>query len=151
MTIENWMQILIATIGIVIAAVSASLSYFFTKRNQLRVDECRLKEKCYLDYIKALSDNVLIDNLAESRSRLSEAHNHILLIGSSEVVEKLRNFTMLIAIDNLKGFTQEENDVLLTELIKSMRIDLYKKSKINTNYPMVSLSGKRKTKQKIKE
>ena len=60
MTIENWMQILIATIGIVIAAVSASLSYFFTKRNQLRVDECRLKEKCYLDYIKALSDNVLI-------------------------------------------------------------------------------------------
>ena len=151
MTIENWMQILIAVIGIVIATISASLTYFFTKRNQLRADECRLKEKCYLDYIKALSDNVLSDDLDESRSRLSEAHNHILLIGSSQVVEKLRNFSILISIGNHKGFTQEEHDTSLTELIKSMRIDLYKNSKINTKYPIISLSGKRNMEQKIKE
>ena len=61
--------------------VSASLTCFYTKRNQLRVDGYRLKEKCYLDYIKALSNNVISNNRDESRSKLSDAHNHILLIG----------------------------------------------------------------------
>ena len=149
MTIENWIQILIPIIGIVLAVVSASLSYFFTKRNQLRADECRLKEKCYLDYIKALSDNVLNDNLDESRRQLSDVHNQILLIGSPDVVEKLRLFSELISIGNAKGFTQEEHDISLTELIKCMRTDLYKKSRINNNYPVISLSGKHRKGQKI--
>jgi len=148
MTIENWIQILVPIIGIILAVVSASLSYFFTKRNQLRADECRLKEKCYLDFIQALSDNVLTDNLDESRRQLSDAHNHILLIGSPDVVEKLRHFSKLISVDNTKGFTQEEHDISLTELIKSMRSDLYKNSKINNNYPIISLSGRHKRGQK---
>jgi len=139
---DIWIQILVPAVGIAVVAASASLSYFFTKRNQLRADECRLKEKFYLDYIKALSDNVLIDNHDDSRSRLSNAHNHILLIGSSDVVVKLRSFTKLIAIDNKEGFTIDEHDMSLTELIKSMRVDLYKKSIVNNNYPKISLSGK---------
>lgn len=151
MTIGNWMQILVSVVGIIIAALSASLSYFFAKRNQLRADESRLKEEYYLNYIKSLSDNVISANLDETRSKLSDAHNHILLIGSSDVVGKLRQFSTLIAIDNPNGFTHDEHDILLTELIKSMRIDLYKNSKINANYPIISLSGKRKMKQKVKD
>ena len=139
---DAWIQILASAVGIAVVAASASLSYFFAKRSQLRADECRLKEKCYLDYISALSDNVLIDNRDDSRSRLSDAHNHILLIGSSDVVDKLRHFTRLIAIDNKEGFTKGEHDMSLTELIKSMRVDLYKKRKVNDNYPQISLSGK---------
>ena len=94
-----------------------------------------------MDYIKALSDNVQMDNHDDPKRRLSDAHNHILLIGSSDVVEKLRHFTELIAINNKKGFTQQEHDVSLTEPIKSMRTDLYKKSRINNNYSKISLSG----------
>ena len=139
---EIWVQVLVSIIGIVVVAVSTSLSYFFAKRKQLSADECRLKEKCYLDYIKALSDNVLIENCDDSLRQLSSAHNHILLIGNADVVRNLRHFTKLIAIDNKKGFTQEEHDKSLTELIKSMRIDLYKKKEINNGYPYISLSGK---------
>ena len=134
---ENWMQILAPFIGIVLAALSASLSYIYTKRNQLRADECRLKEKYYLDYIEALSYNVISDDFEESKNKLSDAHNHILLIGSSDVVAKLRHFHMLLN----KDYTQKEHDKALTELVKSMRIDLYKKSETNKDYPEICLSG----------
>ena len=142
MSIENFIQILVPIIGIILVAVSASLSYFYTKRNQLRADECRLKEKYYLDYIKALSDNVLSDNLEEAKDKLADAHNHIFLIGSADVVAKLRNLHNYISPDNVRCFTKKEQDMLLTELIKSMRSDLYKDSKINRNYPIIGLSGK---------
>ena len=141
MSVENWIQLLVPAVGLLIAVISASLSYFFTKRSQLRADESRLKEKYYLDYIKALSHNVLPGDESETRSKLSDAHNHILLIGSSDVVAKLRAFSNLIAINNEKGFTLDEHDAALTALIKSMRNDLYKKRNINENYPVISLSG----------
>jgi len=67
----------------------------------------------------------------------------ILLIGSSDVVEQLRCFTKLIGVDNKKGFTIDEHDKMLTELIKRMRLDLYKGKNVNENYPIVSLSGSR--------
>jgi len=144
MSVENWIQIFVPVVGIIIAAVSASLSYIYTKRNQLRANESRLKEESYLNYIKALSNNVLSDDFEDSKSQLSDAHNHILLIGSSDVVVKLRTFSKLIGADNTEGFTIDEHDAFLTELIKSMRNDLYKDNKINQNYPIISLSGKQK-------
>ena len=144
MSLENLIQILVPFFGIVIAVVSASLSYIYAKRNQLRADECRLKEKYYLDYIEALSSNVMAGEIDESRRKLSNAHNHIILIGSSDVVANLRRFSKLIAIDNPKGFTIEEHDNMLTELVKSMRRDLYKNKAINKNYPIISLSGNRR-------
>ena len=133
--------------GILIATLPAALTYYFTKRSQLRADESRLKEKYYLSYIKALSNNVLSDNLDESKSMLSDARNHILLIGSSDVVARLINFSDYISPDRKEPYSQEKHDMLLTELIKSMRDDLYEKDKINQNYPTVSLSGKRKIKE----
>jgi len=144
MSIENWIQISVPVVGVIIAVVSASLSYFFTKRNQLRIDEARLKEQHYLRYIKALSNNVMSDiPLDESRSELSDAHNHILLIGSSDVVIQLRRFTEYIAVNNKSNFTSDCHDKMLTELIKSMRRDLYKGRSVNRNYPIISLSGSR--------
>jgi len=143
MSIENWIQISVPIIGIVIAVVSASLSYYYAKCSQLRADESRLKEKSYLDYIKALSNNVISYNQKEAKGKLSDAHNHILLIGSAGVVMRLREFSKFIAIENYNSehFTIDEHDRLLTELIKSMRRDLYKGRNVNKDYPIVSLSG----------
>ncbi|MCL2446996.1 MAG: hypothetical protein FWD06_09555 [Oscillospiraceae bacterium] len=148
MTIDNWTEVLAPVVGIVLAAITASLSYFFAKRSQLRADERRLKEKCYLEYIGALSNNVLSDNIEDARSKLSDAHNHILLIGNSDVVANLRKFSRLIGCDNTNGFTREEHDETLTSLLKSMRQDLYKNRKINDNYPVVSLNGKHRRDRK---
>ena len=143
MSIENWIQMSVPIVGIVLAVVSASLSYLYAKRSQLRADELRLKEKSYLDYIKALSNNVISDNQKEAKGKLSDAHNHILLIGSASVVTKLRKFSKFIAIDNYNSehFTIDEHDRLLTDLIKAMRKDLYKGRSVNKDYPIVSLSG----------
>ena len=39
-------------------------------------------------------------------------------------------------------FSQNEHDRILTELIKGMRIDLYKSKKVNDGYPQIGISGK---------
>ena len=69
-----------------------------------------------LDYIKALSNNVISNNQKEAKGALSDAHNHILLIGSASVVTSLRKFSRFIAIDNYNSehFTIDEHDRLLT-------------------------------------
>ena len=142
MTMENWIQLMIPIIGIIVAAVSAALTYYFSKKKQILSDESRLKEKFYLEFISALSNNVLTDDMEASKSRLSEAHNNILLIGSSDVVAKLRMFANYIGPSNKEAFSQSEHDRLMTELIKSMRLDLYKSKKVNDGYPQIGISGK---------
>ncbi|MEA5016513.1 MAG: hypothetical protein VB099_18315 [Candidatus Limiplasma sp.] len=144
MTIGNWIQVLIPVVSIVVAIASATLTYYFSKRKQILADESRLKEKFYLEYINALSNNVLSDNLDDSRSRLSEAHNNILLIGNADVVTKLRNFSDYIGPSNKERFNQKVHDELVTELVKSMRVDLYKNPKINVGYPTIGISGKKR-------
>ncbi len=144
MSADNWVQLLVPIIGIVVAAVSAGLSYIFAKKQQIRADERRLKEEGYLEYIAAISNNVLSDDIESSRSRLSDAHNHILLIGSSDVINKLRKFTYYISPDNEGDFHQQVHNELITELIKSMRYDLTNKKNINKGYPIIGVSGKRK-------
>lgn len=142
MTTENWIQLIVPVVSIVVAIISAALTYYFSKKKQILSDENRLKEKFYLEYINALSNNVLSDNLDESKSRLSEAHNNILLIGSADVVAQLRKFTDYIGPSRGCAFSQNEHDRLVTELIKSMRIDLYKNKKVNEGYPLIGISGK---------
>ena len=76
------------------------------------------------------------------KSMLSNAHNNILLIGSADVIAKLRIFTDYIGPSNKEVFRQKEHDILVTELIKSMRVDLYKNKAVNDGYPLIGISGK---------
>ena len=55
MTVQNWIELLIPTISIIVVAVSAGLTYFLAKKQQIAADERRLKEKYYLNYIEAVS------------------------------------------------------------------------------------------------
>lgn len=145
---NSWIQILISVISIVAAIVSASLTYYFSKRNQLFSDESRLKEKFYLEYIDALSENVSTGNHEKSKRELSVASNNLLLVGSADVVIKLRKFSFYISPDNISEFNSERHNELLTELIKSMRLDLYKNKKINKGYPIVGVLGKNRINEK---
>lgn len=143
MSIENWIQLLIPVISIVAAIISAAISYYLSEKSKITAREKRLKEKCYIEYIEALSHNVLSDDLDESKSRLSQASNQILLIGSAEVVRNMRRFAECIGPTN-SAFSQEQHDLLLSNLLKSMRTDLYQSHRINDGYPQIGVLGKRR-------
>ena len=70
MTVENWIELLVPIIGIVVAAVSAGLTYYFAKKQQIAADESRLKEKYYLNYIEAVSNIVVSDNSESAPSTI---------------------------------------------------------------------------------
>ena len=141
---EYIVQIIITAIGVITAIITASLSYYYTKKNQLEADERRLKEKYYLAYIQAVSDMVVVENKEEARANLAEAQNQLLLIGSADVVSCVLKFH-----DYVKPSNEEErkkgtdkHDILLTDIMKAMREDLYKNRSINKGYPVIHLSGK---------
>lgn len=147
MTMKEWIQLLVPVIGVIAAIVSAALTYYFSKRKEVLSAERRLKEKFYLEFINALSSNVLTKDKDNAKSILARASNNILLIGSVDVVIKLRIFEKYIGPSNKENFNQREHDILLTELIKSMRNDLYKnkafnKRAVNKGYPTVGVIGK---------
>ncbi len=81
-------NIIFATIGLLASVVTASMSYYFTKKHELKMEERRLKEEYFKKFLKALSD-VAIDNKNEKAlNRLSEGFNYLLLIADAEVVGK---------------------------------------------------------------
>lgn len=142
MTVQNWIELLIPTISIIVAAVSAGLTYFFAKKQQIAADDRRLKEKYYLNYIEAISNIVVSNNPEKARDQLANAQNQLLLIGSADAVSKLMAFHNYIKPSNPKDVTSETHDILLTDLLKSMRTDLYKSKHVNFEYPTIHLTGK---------
>ena len=140
MTAENWIELLVPMIGIVVAVVSTGLTYYFTKKQQIAADERRLKEKYYLNYIDAVSNIVVSNNSERARDQLADALNQLLLVGSAEVVSNLMIFFDYINPINSKNFVSEKHDELLTNLLKSMR-------KVNEDYPLIHLTGKAPKKQ----
>ena len=146
MTFEQWVQLIAPFAAVIIAIISAALSYYFAKKQQILAEERRLKENAYLGFIDAMNHNVMDDDIQEARERLAIARNKLLLIADSQVVIDLCKFTDSIACDRTGEMQQNEHNRLLTEMLKSMRKDLYKKKDINKNYPSVALSGKRRTK-----
>ena len=142
MNVENWIQLLVPVIGIIVVTVSTALTYYFSKRKQILTDESRLKEKFYLNYIEAVSNMVIFKNSDKARDQLADALNQLLLVGSSEVVRNLMIFHNYLNLSNQDGFDSSKHDELLTALIKSMRGDLYRTSKVNEGYPIIHLTAK---------
>ena len=136
----NW---IVPLVSIVVAIISASLSYYFTKRLQMKADERRLKEEYYQKYINAVSEVAINNDDLSALNKLADSHNKITLIGSSNVVLKAMNFhTYLVNCKRGKAFSLQKHDEMLTDLIKAMRLDLYKKKNTNKDYPIIHLSGK---------
>jgi hypothetical protein len=142
MTYENWIQLLVPVISIIVAIISAVMAYLFAKKKQILADECRIKEKYYLNYIEAVSNIVVSNDSEKALDHLSNAQNQLLLVGSAKVVANLMIFHDFVKPSNRKEFNSQKHDELLTELLKSMRYDLYKSKKVNNGYPIIHLTGK---------
>lgn len=139
--------ILVAVIGLVASTITASLSYYLTKKHQFKIDERRLKEEYYKSFIKALSDVAIANKDESAQRRLSEGFNSLIVIGSPRVVKKLMEFHDFARRENTTIPRDSEewsmkHDVLLRELIKEMRQDLFGKEKnIDTFISDVHLVG----------
>ena len=133
-------ELIVAIVGAFVTVVTAILTNFFTKKNQLRFEERKLKEEYYTNYIKAISANVLMKG---EDGELDDAQNRLLLVGSTDVVTSLMAFFDKIRPSS-PPLSREEHDALLTDLIKAMRADLYGTKTVNKGFPQVHLSGLRR-------
>ena len=125
----NW---LVPSISIIVAIVSASLSYYFTKRLQMTADERRLKREYYQKYLIALNDIGINPKNIDCQNNFAKLHNTITLIGNPDVVKNVMDFhTFNIERREDSNDNKQNHDKILTNLIKSMRVDLYKKKKTN--------------------
>jgi hypothetical protein len=132
-------EIVVAIVGALVAILTAVITNHLTKRSQLKFEERKLKEEYYTNYVKAISNNVL---MKDEHAELDDAQNRLILVGSSEVVRILMQFHDAIKI-SAPPINGEEHDKILTDLIKAMRADLYGTRKINDGYPTIHLSGLR--------
>lgn len=128
-------ELIVAIVGAFVTVVTAILTNFFTKKNQLRFEECKLKEDYYTNYIMAISVNVLMKG---EDGELDDAQNRLLLVGSTDVVTSLMAFFDKIRPSS-PPLSREEHDALLTDLIKAMRADLYRTKTVNKGFPQVHL------------
>lgn len=63
----------------------------FVKKNQLKLNERKLKEEYYISFIKFLSNVVVTGNSIESISLLADNQNQLLL-ANTDVINKITNF-----------------------------------------------------------
>ena len=147
-------QIIIASIGLLASVITASLSYYFTKKYQSKMEERKLKEEYYKSFIKAIGD-VAIDNFNdEAQKRLSEGFNSLIVIASPNVVKELMEFHDFIRPQNTnipRDSTEWliEHDNRLRVLVKAMREDIFGKEKnIDKYISQVHLVGKAPKRQK---
>lgn len=132
-------EIVVAIVSALVAILSVVISNHLTKKSQLKFEERKLKEEYYTNYVKAISNNVL---MKDEHAELDDAQNRLILVGSAEVVRILMQFHDAIK-PSAPPLSGEEHDKMLTELIKAMRADLYGTRKVNDGYPIVHLSGLR--------
>ncbi|EMO29460.1 hypothetical protein [Leptospira noguchii] len=97
--------IIVASFSILASIITASLSYYFTKRNQNLSNERRIKEEFYRRFAKSLSDLAFDNKDREALKAFSENMNIILLIGSPSVIKALMNFH-----SHLQNKTQEKSE-----------------------------------------
>ena len=140
-------EIIIAILSALVTIMTVVITNYFSKKNQLKFEERKMKEEYYTNYIKALSDNAL---MRDNDDELEDAQNKLILVGSSEVVDNLMKFFDKIR-QSAAPISAEEHDRLLTKLVKAMRKDLYGNKKVNDSYPIIHLSGKRPFKHETRE
>ena len=135
------MEIIIAIIGTATAVITLCLTNFFSKRNELKYSERKLKEKYYFEYINKLSDNVNCND-RESTLKENKAFNKLVLIANIDVLNKLYQLQNIrieeIKNGNVKNYN-EKYEKLFKELIIEIRKDLY--GKREKNFPNIYLLG----------
>lgn len=143
MDINSVPSLILPTLGILASVITASLSYYFAKVQQIRNEDRKLKEEFYRAFIKAVSDTVIDIGNDSARQKLSESFNTLTLVSSREVVEKLMAFNeVLEASFGLNMSTEQhrqEHDRRLRDLIIEMRKDLFGRKNAEKNFPNIHL------------
>lgn len=140
----------VAIISAAAVVITAIITHWLTRKNQIKFEERKLKETYYTQYIKALSDNINIEDQKEAMKILHYAYNNLLLVSSTDVVNKLIRFTDMTLqsgkvyckryniLKDSKDY-QDEYDRRLTELMIAFRYDLFGKKKTDKHYPLIRL------------
>ena len=135
------MEIIIAIIGTVTTVITVCLTNYFSKKNELKYAERKLKEKYYFEYIDCVSDNVNYNN-KESTLKENKAFNQLILIANVNVLKKLYQFQnnriSHIKYNNVDNY-EEKFEQLFQELIIEMRKDLYGKKE--KDFPKMYILG----------
>jgi hypothetical protein len=140
-------QYIIALIGTITAVITVSLTNYFNKSNSLKLEERKIKQDYYVQFIQTLSDSM--NNLESDDVVLAHNHayNNLMLVASTNVIRAANEYQSLV-INHVKGLEvcdyPKRHDQLLSRCFKEMRIDLYgDKNKVNKNYPeeITFLSG----------
>lgn len=137
------MELIIAIIGTISTILAIIFTNFFNRRNELIFKERKLKEDYYIKYIEAVSELAIKNSSEDAQYIFADAQNQLLLVASPNVVSKLMLLDNYIKPSN-DNFTYEGQNIILTELIKAMRYDLYQSKKVNRLFPIIHLSGKSK-------
>lgn len=120
------MVIIISTAG---SLITASITFFLTKRYEIKAEWRKRKFSYYETLFTAMAD-LAIDGTdkEEANLRFSRAFNTIALIASQEVIRSLIDFHDHIKFSN-KNKNPEEHDILLTKLVLEVRKDIGLSSK----------------------
>lgn len=120
------MYVLLPIIGVVIGAI---LNYWFTKVLEERRHIRNLKTQAYLDSIHHFMNAYFIGEKEETKARLADANERIVIYGSKEVTEALTNIKRVSA--KRRGMLGSEFESkfgsefrrLFTAMVQAMRKD----------------------------
>lgn len=138
-------SVIVASVGLFASVITASLSFFLTKRLQFKMEERRIKEATYTEFMKAMSDVALAPE-QDSGERFAHSFNALLLTANPDVVRHLMVFHEHVKFSNQKKRSNPEewlteHDRLLRELLIAMRADLFATRRKPANFPEIHLVG----------
>lgn len=130
------MEVLIALLGVVSAVITVSMTNYYSKKNQLKFEERKLKEVHYIKFMNVVSEMLTANFTEKSRKDFAHIQNNLFLISSPKVVVRLKTFNDYLSSNDS---SKEKHNELLTDLIKEMRIDLFNENSVNDGYPVIEL------------
>ena len=141
-------SVLIAIITVSGSIILAAISFYLTKRHQVRTEWQKEKLKHYKDLLTALSE-LVIDGYDKDQANVKFASsvNTIALVASQKVITALMNFHDEVKISN-KNKSIERHDKLLKELLLNIREDISLSKKDNPDTFVFHLIGTNPEKNK---
>ena len=112
-------NIAIALIPAAVSIILAALSYYFSKLKEREADWRKKKLEMYHQLFESISGIVEGDSTSEAQKAFAKSCNTIVLISSTEVIQKLQDFQKAT-----KPEYKSEHDRALTDLLKAIRKDL---------------------------
>jgi hypothetical protein len=141
-------SVLIAIITASGSVIVAAVSFYLTKRHQIKSEWQKEKLSHYRDLLSALSE-LAIDGTDKDKANIKFASsaNTIALVASQEVITAIMNFHEEVKFSN-KNKSPEKHDKLLKELLLSIRKDINLSKKDNEDTFIFHLIGSAPSKTK---